>query len=230
MSEFVTKVKHNPRPDISFVILAGGESKKMKEFANRSLLKVNKKTIIRHQIDEIRRIYPQCQIVLVLGHEAELVYQEVAAYDVCCVFTNQEHHTYQAALYGIRAATNPNIFLLHNDILLNEEVLTFNLAYPTIVISEEKKDCVGIIHQNNIVTNITYGVKNAWQKIIYLTGNSIKYLRQQPIKKENWNRFDWELYNYLLELDNFHYHIGKVKEINTGRDLCVANTNKSAKS
>ena len=140
MSEFVTKVKHNPRPDISFVILAGGESKKMKEFANRSLLKVNKKTIIRHQIDEIRRIYPQCQIVLVLGHEAELVYQEVAAYDVCCVFTNQDHHTYQAALYGIRAATNQHIFLLHNDILLNEEVLTFNLAHPTIVISEEKKD------------------------------------------------------------------------------------------
>jgi hypothetical protein len=156
--------------------------------------------------------------VCVLGFEAEKIYSLLKYENIRFVHNEFffETGSYKSLIMGYRACSHKNILVIHGDIIFNKKSLPKEES--SIVIGEANDD-VGILHQSGKILTFSYGFDNSWSKIIYLSANHSKYLTNLTLTEQDDKKFDFELYNQILDKDNkFSLHIGTTKEINTIKD------------
>ena len=79
MSRFVTKIQKSKIADssISVAILAAGCGSKIKSYEPRSLLKINSKSLIEHQLSTINNYFKDVEIITVVGCHANKVIKKI---------------------------------------------------------------------------------------------------------------------------------------------------------
>lgn len=188
---------------LNILIPAAGHSKKMKWLAPKPLVEVNGKTILDRQLCIFNELYPSADIVMVTGHESELI-QNTLPKKVCAV--ENEFHAFtgvaRSIKLGLRACRNTKILLIYSDLVFNMETLT---GMPTkkswIIVDNQKRirdEEVGVTVIDGSATVFGYGLPTKWGQIAYLTGKELELFCRATTHLNHTRYLGFELLNAIL--------------------------------
>ena len=159
----------------TFIILAAAVGKRMKTYGPKALLKYDESTTILDQaIQTIYFIYPTADIVLVVGFDYHKFVSYKQKYPSIRLVNNHLHdttHTLYSTRLGVEASVGNRIIIMHGDILFSSNAIygLTNNGSKIVVCDTMSKDDIGICGQDNVVTNISYGLEHKWGQIVYVT-------------------------------------------------------------
>jgi len=180
---------------LSAIILAAGMSRRMGD-ENKLLLKHNSKTLLLETIDQISNARAIDQLIIVLGHEAEIIRNHIKGKDVKTIY-NHDYKTGQTSSIqtGVKAAgldTDGYMICLADMPFLKssdyEALITFwNLADSNSIVRPFVNNKAGHpvifnkIYRNDILTeSYTEGcrtvIKKHQEQLVYLSSSNEHYL------------------------------------------------------
>ena len=187
----------------SIVIPAAGAGTRMLTYGAKSLIKLQSgHTVLSKQIGLIDKIFPQYEIVLVTGFQAERVMNAAPNHiiQIQNPYYEDTNVVYSIGL-GLRAATTDNVIILYGDLVFNYEALRvpFDHESALIVCDTMKADEVGCVINNGMIHQVFYGLPNKWAQISYFTGSALAALRKQAWDIGNKKCFAFEIINNMLD-------------------------------
>lgn len=195
---------------LSAIILSASAGRRMLSYGSKSLIKINDKNLIIHQIESIREKFPQIgEIIVVLGYEADRVYRALP--EGVKVVENEkfsENNAMRSLSLGLRVCLNNFVMVIHGDIFFDKTALNF-LNYSAVVVDGQQKirdDKVGLtIDQDKNIVHCDYGLEKKWGQIMFLTGKELSLLRKMTKNRERDSLCLFEGINYIVG------HGGKIK-------------------
>jgi choline kinase len=198
MSRFTVKItktsgknKKKNKPNFSIAILTAGVGARIKSYEPRSMLRIGDKTLIECQIEALKNLFHDTEIVGVVGFDAQRIIKKLNGKPIR-IIENQMYETTNTS-ESLRLAFNNNIqesfMFIHGDLLFNSETfadLDFSQSF-ILVDNQNRFDSkeVGVTVDNNNTANIlSYGLNTKWCQIAYITGKELK------IAKNLFNKFE----------------------------------------
>jgi len=187
-TRFITTAKastyENRRDDkVTFILLAENYGHRMKSYGPVSLIKVGDKTLLEHQVDAIKSVFIDFEIILCSGFETQKVYQfiqsNIDANVPIRIVENQVYY-HSNCCEGLRLCMNntrnSKIVVCGGGILLTVDYLrSLNVKKSSILYQEDDRDSsfdIGVIENFNRLENLSLAVENkVWTDILYLTGD-----------------------------------------------------------
>lgn len=120
------------------VILAAGKGTRMRSSKPKVLHKLAGRPLLQHVIDTARELNPQ-EIVVVIGHGAEEVREEIPAKDIRWVVQEEQLGTGHAVKVSLPEVTADNILVLYGDVPL----ITTETLKPVIEGLEDR--CINLL-------------------------------------------------------------------------------------
>lgn len=217
--------------NISVVLLTAGCGSKTKSFGNKSLLSYAKTPIIIKQIKNIYKVFPQAEIVVVLGYEGQRLYAEISAKFPSIKYVYNSEYTTTGQTYsillGMMAASHDNILLIYGDIIFNFYTINRLKVGQSCAICDNRnqirKDKVGVTYINSVATVFQHGLKTKWTQLVLLTKKEIDIAKQLFLTRESYKWFGYEMLNYILKhggrINVVEFSKQNVLEINSMSDL-----------
>lgn len=185
---FITTAKadtnENRRDDkVSFILLAENYGHRMKSYGPVSLIKIGDKTLLEHQIDSIKSVFVDFEIILCSGFETQKVYQFIQSnIDTKIQIRIVENQVYYHSncCEGLRLCMNNirnnKIVICGGGVLLTVDYLrSLNVKKSSILYQEDDKDSsfdVGVIENGDRLEALSLAVDGrVWTDILYLTGD-----------------------------------------------------------
>lgn len=212
-NRFITNVKSNNTPKlreekITVILLAENYGYRMKSYGPLSLISVESKTLLEHQIDAIRSVFIDYEIILCSGFETSKVYHFVHSNLVGSenirIVENQVYY-HSNCCEGLRLCMNNTmnnrILVCGGGVLLTSEYLkNINLRKPSILTQRSEKDStfdIGVISNESRLETMSLAIKdNVWTELLYLTGEQlVKSFYNTISKPELKNKFLFEAIN-----------------------------------
>lgn len=214
---------------ISVIIPTAGIGKKMKSFGTKALLDIgDKKSLIEYQIDIIKQILPNAEIIVVVGFEGNKVLNILPKNIRGIENENFETTTIVRSIsLGLRASVYNNILILPGDIFCDKSLLEGSPWNKSFVILDQEeimpKETVGVICNNSKVLNFAYTLPIKWTSISYFSGKESESLQELIHNKKYYNKCYFEILNDFLKQPNYlHGHKPKnikLTKISTPKDL-----------
>ena len=225
-----TKIKLSVNSsDLSIIIPAAGMGHRMKSYGPKALINLyNDTSLIERQLDILWSVYPKAEIFIVVGFESEKIKKKLVNYPVRFIL-NPIHETtnvlYSIGL-GIQATISKEVMIVYGDLICNDPVIRNIRGCSKAVIENFgflKKTEVGIIEQNNNITNFSFGLDTKWAQITYLTDKELELFKHISCRKDTSQWFGYEALNYVLEnggeIQPFMPKNMKIFEIDMAKDL-----------
>tara|TARA_Y100000361_G_C11149472_1_gene340176 strand:+ start:329 stop:1045 length:717 start_codon:yes stop_codon:yes gene_type:complete len=220
--------KHKDRP-LTVIIPAAGMGHRMKSYGPKCLLPANiKETILDKSIKTIKKVYNYCEIILVVGFEAEKITQTLPK--EIRIVENQIYEKTSVS-ESVRLAINNSVYndilIIYGDLIFNINTINELTEHGSCVVVDSKSrfkaEEIGVTIVDGKVTNFAYGLENKWSHIAYLTGNeSLEFQRLCSDKKKN-KMYPFEVFNIMLshgfDLSAIEPKGMKIKEIDSLKDL-----------
>lgn len=231
----ITTAKKGPRQkysqDLSIIIPAAGMGKRMKSYGPKALIEIDKSgtTIIERQIKILWKIYPDAEILVVVGFECEKIRKKLEKYPVRII--HNPIHENSNVLFSIglaaQACISEEVMIVYGDLIFNEScVKNLRGKESKIVIDDMglfKKEEVGAIVEEGHVTNLSFGLKTKWAQIAYFIGEELEIFKETALKKECVQWFGYEAINRVLEnggvIRPVTSRYNKMIEIDVAKDL-----------
>ena len=213
MNRFVTnitesKIKKNSnlKVDLGVALLCAGVGCRIKSYEPRSMIKVDNKMLLEHQIDQIRSCFSNPDIISVVGVESQRMIKRFS--EKVRIVENQLYETTNSS-ESMRLAFNntcKNKFLfMHGDLWFNLDTIK-NLKYDkSFIIVDTKKQFdskeVGVtIDKNNKATFFSYGLDTKWCQIAFLTGKEFKIAKSifQKFEQHDKKMLSFEILNKMI--------------------------------
>ena len=225
------KPKGSDSSNTTALILASIANERMKTMPPVSMMLVDSQhTVLDCQIEAIKTIYPNCDIILIVGHESQRVI-ESRPKNVRIV----ENKLYDSAgeaeeiRLGINNCITDNILLVDGNCLFNADALQHLRGHGSCTLIDKNeqmaKDSLGVISHNSKVENIAYGVQDKWCYISYLESKEHNILKRFTAVKNRCNLCTFECLNYVLSHNGQIYSVGQsngfLRRIMSGKDLKV---------
>jgi choline kinase len=218
---------------LSVVITSANMGKRMKSYGPKALFALGNQTIIDRQVRTIWNVFPNADIFVVVGFEAEKIREQIKSkYPIRLIYNslwNDTNVVYSLSM-ALHACTTDCVLILHGDLVFNEEAIrgiTNTKSRALVDIANSfKADEVGLVFNDHdkIITNFSYGLPTKWAQIIYLEGiekSILEKISHDHEMSEKW--FLYEALNYVIaQGGKFHVHqpIGlKIVEVDTIKDL-----------
>lgn len=191
---------------VPVAILSAGISSRMKTHEPRSLLKINSKTLIEHQIEILTTVFKELEILLVVGYKSEKIIKKLQNYCIR-IIENQlfnETNAGESIRLVVNNNTHNNLLLIHGDLHFNIETLkglNYNKSFLVIDNNAQMSEReVGIAANENKVTNLSYGLKSKWCQIAYIQGIEYEILKQilSKDKEQNRKKVSFEIINDII--------------------------------
>lgn len=229
-SRFTASAKRvNPLDELAIIIPCAGMANRMKSYGPKCLLSINKEyTILSWQLTLIKKYFPNAEIILVVGFEYESILKSLKT-DVRVVINDKFETTNVAysILLGTLATLKRNILILHGDLVFNGALLKeLTDPYSSLFIDKRgllKKDQVGIIHVNNVITNMSYSAPDKWIHAALICQDHIDCFKKILRQESSGNKFTFEIFNDMIDkgiqfkvIQNDHIY---AKDINNIDDL-----------
>tara|TARA_A100001201_G_scaffold89741_1_gene78645 strand:+ start:121 stop:831 length:711 start_codon:yes stop_codon:yes gene_type:complete len=234
MTRFVTNIKkqsvqNDGEEGISVAILAAGTGSKIKSYEPRSLLKIQNKNLILHQIDIISNTFNKSEIITVVGCHANKVIRKIKGRTR--IVENQLHDKTNSS-ESLRLSFNNSIYenfmFIHGDIWFNTNCLKVDYTKSFVIVDSSKmiKDQeVGVTSVKDQLTIMSYGLPKKWAQIAFFTGREYKILFNILNKFENKEKkkLSFEIINEVIEqggvFECYEPKNMKIKEIDRIRDI-----------
>lgn len=196
---------------MNYVILAAGIGRSMQKYGAKILLPYKNKKLIDHQIKTIEKFDRDARIHIVLGFKANQVIDHInkKKYD-CSVVVNTLYDLSgqsESLKIGLMSCFRNDTYILHGDIAFNKAAL--EVDGPTIPVSHEKDYLsVGITHQDGKVLNLSYGIKEKWGQMFFITKEHLDFVKTS-VSNLKQNRQTYEFINKIMEKIPFKIHNSK---------------------
>ena len=189
----------------TIIIPSAGQGQRMKSYGPKSLIKINGKTILEHQLERIQSTFIQHEIILVTGFEAERFARHTKGKKIKVIHNKhyEDTNVVHSIGLGLIAAKTKNVLVLYGDLVFNKEAITLPLWKESLISIDPsnymKKDEVGCIVQQNLLVNMMYGLPNKWGQMMFLTGNELN-LFKSIVTTQNCSRwFGFEMINEIMK-------------------------------
>lgn len=212
---------------LAIVILAAGKGTRMRSPLPKVLHHLGGKPLLQHVVDTARAFEPE-QIVIVAGHGAERVQQEISGADLAWAIQQEQRGTAHAVSQALPLITAEKILVLYGDVPLTTEktlgevisgisddkmaVLTFTTEDPTgygRIIRDEGGDIARIIEQKD-ASPADQAVKECNSGIIGISQKALDLLLEKVGNDNAQGEY------YLTDvIALFREHIGSVAPVET---------------
>jgi len=221
MPDFIHEIQKNN--NANFIVLAAGTNKTRGKHIAKSLEYINRNhKLLDIQINVIKKYFKHANIIFTVGFQSENIIQDIHnKYNDIKIVENKQYKT-TTPLESLRLALNcaniDDTYVIYGDKDFDFNCLNFESRdFPTIVEASHdsfSKHTLGLVHQNNKLRTISYGVKEKWGQIFYIPKNLFIDFRQKVngCKKKYFNIFD--VINSITESYKFRIH-----QSNTTKDL-----------
>ena len=191
--------------NLSIIIPAAGTSKKMKSYGSRSLIELkNGQNVIYRQLSILSEVYPQAEIIVVLGFEAFKVLKHIPK-NVRVVINHsyEETSAVYSILLGLINAVNDNVLIVYGDLVFNHDAVdNIPSDTSTVIVDSNNQlhvDEIGVVINDEQVSYFSYGVPVKWSQILYLTGKELEAFKVLALTKEKQKMFPFEVMNEVIE-------------------------------
>lgn len=194
---------------ITVVLLSENHGYRMKSYGPISLLKINGKSLIEKQIEAVSETLTNFEIIVCCGFETyrtvSFIKSKFSHLNIRVV-ENQIHYNSnccESARLCLSNTSNDRILFCNGAILLKPEHLaTLDFSNTSLVTQDNNKGSnleIGVVDNNSILENLSYGVKHKyWSEIFYITNhpqiNEFYSILSNPDYK---NKFMFEAINEL---------------------------------
>jgi choline kinase len=193
------------RRDISIVIPAAGEGRRIRSFGPKPLLDIGHgQTVLNRQIRILQDVFPSADITLVVGYEADKVMGKLPR--AIKVVENErfaETAVLRSIAAGLRVATRDHVLVVYGDLVFNREaVSTMTTGKSSILVSTDgqiRPSEVGVLVQGGKALNFCYGHATKWAQVVYLMGHELELFRKFALLRRNERCLGHEALNYVID-------------------------------
>ena len=208
MTRFVTKIKRTPVKNgdgISVAILSAGSGSKIKSYEPRSLLKIQGKRLIEHQLDTVSNFFEKYEIITVVGCHANKVIKRVKTRSR--IVENQMHEETNSS-ESLRLAFNnafyENFMFIHGDMFFDEAAISVDYSKSFVIVDSTKmikENEIGVTRVNNELSIMSYGLPVKWAQIAFFTGQEYKILNSifNKFEPKERKKLSFEIINQVIE-------------------------------
>jgi choline kinase len=157
------------------VLLSAGQNKCSGAKVPKCLISYNNKCLIDLQIEIITKKHPKSEIIIVIGFESKKAIDYIQyKYPFVRIIENTNFKTttsLESLRLAINCAISSDVYIIHGDRAFNSTCIDIKEeSDPHVVIIPDSinQNNVGIIHQNNKLTNMSYGLKTEWGQMLYI--------------------------------------------------------------
>lgn len=218
---------------LSVVIASANMGKRMKSYGPKALFALTNQTIVDRQLRIIWSVFPNVDIFVVVGFEAEKIREQIKPnYPIRLIYNPlwSETNVVYSLSMALHACMTDGVLILHGDLVFNEEAIRgiTNNGSRVLIDSAHafKADEVGLVYNDHekLVTNFSYGLPIKWGQIVYVEGEEkarLEEISHNHEISEKW--FLYEALNYVISEDgklHIHQPVGlKIVEVDTIKDL-----------
>jgi hypothetical protein len=215
-SNFITtpksSLKKNKKHFITVILLSENHGYRMKSKGAIPLVDINGVTLLDRQINAIKAVFQNFEIILCCGYDAGAVFQHVKEKYTALNIRIVENQVYEnsncceSARLAINNTLNNKIILCSGSVLLLAEHLrAIDLDQSSILIQPASKKLedfnIGVVSQDEKVKNMSLGVKEKkWLELCYLSvKNDVAAFHSIVESIEFKNKFLFEAINEFIK-------------------------------
>ncbi|MAF25663.1 hypothetical protein CL634_08855 [bacterium] len=209
-TRFVTTTKkslvpgHNEDRPLTVIIPIAGIGHRMKSYGPKCLLPVNdKETIIQKSINTVRNVYPQAEIIVVVGFEADKVIKLIP--DDVRIIENQIYentNVVESLRLALNCCTNKDIIIIYGDLIYNSQTIEDVTANGSCIVIDSqgkfRSEEVGVTVVDNAVTNFAYGLPTKWSHIIYMEEKESTIFKNLCRDRRRNKMYPFEILNFMI--------------------------------
>jgi len=215
------------KEEICVVLLSGAIPYGMKSYGTKSLLNtIGGTTLIEHQIKTIKNVYPNSEIITVIGYEADKIIKKKLS---CRLIENQlfedTGETEQLRL-AINSSYKKNFLVINGDVYFNELSISNDLSQNFLLTSDKDKNKseIGATIVDSHVTYLDYTMKNnKWCNICFFNEKCYSNLYAYLFNRDNNRQYIFNLINHLMFKDiafkNYSNEQSKAVKIDKSEDI-----------
>ncbi len=193
---------------MSVVILAANMGYRVKSYGPKCLLEDNNGiTLLNLQINNIKAIYPEAEILITIGFEADKVLKQIP--NDIRVIENQlyeDTNTVEEIRLVLNNILNGNVLLIQDDIMFNANTLKKITKFGSTIIIDNNDNIpsenVGVTVVNNKATIFSYGLPTKWGQIVYLQDRDLIAFKKICSDRSKSKLYLYEVLNILLETEH----------------------------
>ncbi len=217
-NRYTTRIKNKDKKT-DFIILAAGIGNRTKSYGTKSLWYIDDKTLIETQINTIKKVYPESNIYIIIGFEAD----KIISLNLPVSLIENQLYEQQGQLGSLRLgflSTKNDVVIIHGDILFNEDTIVNIIGKSKLIIDSKKRMSDGTvgIRYSNKVENINYCWDTKWAQICYLSGFELELMRQFCLNTDNNKLLTYEGLEWIInsngKLEVSEPEKAKFREIN----------------
>ena len=160
----------------SCILLSAGCGMRRRYAYPEPLFPIGEKVLIDYQIASIKKYNKNCQIILVIGFKSKKVIDHIHENYKDIILVENPNYESTTAVESLRMAMNVvtrgDLFFVYGNNFFNNYIFTFkDKKRPVLVKQNEqtkKSYNLGIIEQNGVLTNISYGADQEWAEVMFI--------------------------------------------------------------
>ena len=190
---------------MSVVILAANMGYRVKSYGPKCLLEdSNGIPLISLQINNIKAAYPESEIIVTVGFDADKVLKKIPS-DVR-VIENQlykDTNDIEEVRLSLNNILSGSVLFIQDDIMFNSNVLKkITKSGSTIIVDNTNSipnENVGVTVVNNKATIFSYGLPTKWGQIVYLCDHDLAAFKKICSDRSKSKLYLHEALNLLLK-------------------------------
>ena len=187
-TKFITSPRERSSEDriddfISVVLLSENCGYRMKSYGPIPLLKVGSKCLIDMQIEEIKSVFSDFEVILCSGFGstkiAKYIRENYPTLNIRIVENQLYEHSNscESLRLCLNNTTNMKLLICNGELMINRDVLSMASLRSSFVVLEEEDNSnleVGMtINEQGFTENFCYGIDNIWSEILFLHSQDI---------------------------------------------------------
>jgi len=223
-------IQRNDYKNLSVIIPAAGMGRRMKSYGAKCLISLNGSTVLERQIKIIWRVYPEAEITIVTGFQADLVSERIRKKYPVRIIRNtdyEDNNVSRSIFLGLESCINKHTLLIYGDLVFNSPTIRNLVDGKSKVVVDSKQKIkeeeVGVLFGKDGVTHFSYAIDTKWCQIAYLAPKETQLFEEisSNIDCERW--FGYETMNEIIErggsFDSVEPSGMKIAEIDSPKDL-----------
>lgn len=177
----------------------------------------NNTTLIEHQVEIVKSILPNSEIILVGGFEIEKLLWGKIPKEIRLVENQKYYETsvVNTIRLGLINTNSKSVLIFYGNLFFGADILSNIKPQESSVIAEPINNIadVGINIINEEAIQFAYGLPARWTQIFYLTGNTLQEFRKECFITENNKMFTHEILNKIINKNSIKVSIFKENSV-----------------
>lgn len=206
-SRFTTSTKGVVDSDkLSIIIITGSYYPKLKVKGPKALLEVSERyTLLNYQIDTLKKLYPESEIIVVVGYNSDLLIKN--KHPQSRIVENQLFETtgeIESLRLGINNICRENLLVVMDDVFFEKNAVSGMTKCTSVLLdynSNKSDNDIGVEIVNNKIISFNYDSPHKWMGLAYIDKSDLKFVKDFCIRN-NGNMFVFEAIENIVKVGN----------------------------